>query len=83
MSRLILTNKTSSEMNRIPPFREIEFNDEDCLEGILVTVTLRDGSKQYGLFTNLAFPISSIMIKERQDARTRRADTNSPFTSPS
>jgi hypothetical protein len=41
MSRLILTNKTSSEMNHITPFREIEFSDEDCLEGMLVTVTLR------------------------------------------
>jgi len=65
MSRLILTNKTTSEMNRIAPFIEIEFSDEDCLEGMLVTVTLRDGSRQDGLFTNLAFPIGSITIKER------------------
>ena len=64
MTRLVLTNKTTSEMNHMPPFREIEFSDENCIEGILVTVTLWDGSKQYGLFTNLAFPICSITIKE-------------------
>jgi len=64
MSRLILTNKTSSEMNRMAPFREIEFSDEEILGDMLVIVTLRDGSKQYGLFTNLAFPTDRIIIKQ-------------------
>ena len=58
MTRLIVTNKTTSFMNHVPPFKEIEFSDEDSLGGILVTVTLRDGSKQYGIFANLASPIS-------------------------
>jgi hypothetical protein len=57
MSRLILTNKATSEMNHIPPFSEIELSDEELFGEMLVTVTLQDGSKQYGLFTNLAFPM--------------------------
>lgn len=64
MSRLILTNKTKSEMNDIPPFREIEFSDEELFGDMLVTVTLKDGSKQYGTFTNLAFPIGGLMIRK-------------------
>jgi hypothetical protein len=64
MTRLVLTNKTTSEMNRVALFKEIEFSDEECLGGLLVTVTLQDGSKQYGLFANLAFPIGRITIKQ-------------------
>lgn len=64
MTRVILTNKTTGKMNHIPPFREIEFSDEQLFGDMLVTVTLQDGSKQYGLFTNLAFPISHVAIKQ-------------------
>jgi hypothetical protein len=62
MSRLILRNGTTSEMNRIAPFREIEFTDEGCIEGVLVTVTLQDGSKQYG-FLKLRFQTDLILIR--------------------
>ncbi len=63
MSRLILANRTTSEMNGIMPFRTIEFSDDELLGDMRVTVTLQDGSKQYGLFTNLAFPTGRITIK--------------------
>jgi hypothetical protein len=66
MSRIILRNETTSEMNHVAPFREIEFTDEGCIEGILVTVTLQDSSKQYGVFTNLAFPIGRILVMKRR-----------------
>lgn len=50
-------------MNGIMPFRTIEFSDDELLGDMRVTVTLQDGSKQYGLFTNLAFPTGRITIK--------------------
>jgi hypothetical protein len=52
-------------MNDMLSFREIEFSDEECLEGMLVTVTLQDGSKQYAPLRNLDFSVGHITIRER------------------
>lgn len=67
MSRLILKNETTSQMNHIPPFKEIEFSDEGCIEGILVTVTLWDDSKQYGVFADLTFRVCGIMTRRQHE----------------